>query len=188
MYGFEYFNLIQNQILLKKINDVRYHHESPSRIFIPYSPPEPELKIYIPIKQINEDYNIKKFIKIKNKHNQKKKGNNDKIKADKPFFGGKNNIFISNNKANEINIGKNINKDEVLNIKYIMSQNEENCINKKKHKNIIIKNRKNNYFFNSLEVDKVGSRKNKLNIYQNIRQINSMKNIRTKLNIKPKNN
>ena len=109
MQGFEYFDMIQKQILFEKFYLPRVRENPPPAIIIPASHEEPEVKIPLPIKQINEEYHIKKLNKnIKKKNNIflgcKNNFSNIHFKlSNKNIIGKYNNIILKKSKNNKFN-------------------------------------------------------------------------------------
>ena len=188
MYNWEYFNLIQREIFYRKIYYPTVEQEIPPVVIAPEINQEPEFKIPLPLEQINKDYNIKKYKKRKNKRDKKKKIENKK-QIINPFFQEKNNniinpFFISNN----INIISN-KKIDLLKDMNKFGQNQDIFINNKKgnFENINIVNSENSYFSKSLDTEEIMSHINNLNLEENIRRVNSMKDLVNKINIQTKN-
>ena len=72
MFDREYFNYIQEQILIKKFFSPRTQEHPPPVVMVRQEPPEPDIKIPIPIKIINEEFHIKKLKKKMIQKNKKK--------------------------------------------------------------------------------------------------------------------
>lgn len=182
MYGLEYFNLIQRDILHRKLYFPRSSDPVPHAIIMPPIPYEPSVKINIPVKQINEDYNIKKFKKIMNKK-RKKKNLEDKTQNIYPFL-DTNNIALNPSYNPEIiNIEKNA-KIDMLNNLNNLEQNKSFCKKKEKKTKDIIKiiNNDKSYFSKSLESEDIICRISNISLKENIRRVNSMQNLINKIN------
>ena len=97
MFDREYFNYIQEQILIEKFFSPRTQEHPPPVVMVRQEPPEPDIKIPIPIKIINEEFHIKKLKKKMIQKNKKKiKENKKRINL---FLKQKNNIPNSSNNS-----------------------------------------------------------------------------------------
>ena len=170
MQGFEYFDMIQKQILFEKFYLPRVRENPPPAIIIPASHEEPEVKIPLPIKQINEEYHIKKLNK-----NIKKKNN--------IFLGCKNNFSNIHFKLSNKNIINNYTKKELFSHDNKLLKKKGNCIINKigKYNNIILKKSKNNKFNKSWELIPINYELNIAYLEKKIHRIQSTNCLRRKL-------
>ena len=182
MFDREYFNYIQEQILIEKFFFPRpQEHPSPV-VMLRQETKEPDIKIPIPIKIINEEFHIKK---LKEKMIQK---NKKKIKENKKlinlFLKQKNNIQNFQKNSGSYYINNNGNNNDFLNDLNKYEQKSKIFIIQKKGdgNKIISKNSKNDNSNKSFDFTKSNYKLKKLSINKIIPRAFSVKNIRVNVN------
>ena len=145
-------------------------------------PPEPDIKIPIPIKIINEEFHIKKLKKKLIQKNKKKiKENKKRINL---FLKQKNNIPNSSNNSGSYNINFNGNKNDFLkDINKYEQKSKIFIIQKKGDGNkITSKNSKDNNSNKSFDFTQSNYKLKKISIDKIVPRAFSVKNIRVNIN------
>ena len=182
MFDREYFNYIQEQILIEKFFSPRTQEHPPPVVMVRQEPPEPDIKIPIPIKIINEEFHIKKLKKKMIQKNKKKiKENKKRINL---FL--KQKSFIPNypNNSGSCIINNNGNKNDFLNDLNKYEQKSKIFIIQKKGdgNKIISKNSKNNNSNKSFDFTQSNYKLKKISIDKIVPRAFSVKNIRVNIN------
>ena len=174
MCDFDYFSMIRQQILFEKFYLPRPIESPPPVMIIPAFPEEPREKISIPLKQINEEFHIKKLKKINEKKNKIKNKKQKNI-----FLDSKNHLSNIHCKSSD----KYINKVELkkkFNHENEFKQSKKIFVINKigKNNNIIFNKSKNNIFNKSSELFQINYKFNKIVLNKNIRRIRTMDNLK----------
>ena len=182
MFDREYFNYIQEQILIEKFFFPRPQEHPPPAVMIRQEPREPDIKIPIPIKIINEEFHIKKLKKKMIQKNKKKIKENKKLIN--LFLKQKNNIPNFPNNSGSYNINNKGNKNDFLNDLNKCEQKSKIFIIQKKGdgNKIISKNYKNNNSNKSFDFTQSNYKLKKLSIDKIVPRAFSVKNIRVNIN------
>jgi hypothetical protein len=182
MFDREYFNYIQEQILIEKFFSPRTQEHPPPVVMVRQEPPEPDIKIPIPIKIINEEFHIKKLKKKMIQKNKKKiKENKKRINL---FLKQKSFIPNYQNNSGSCIINNNGNKNDFLNDLNKYEQKSKIFIIQKKGdgNKIISKNNKNNNSNKSFDFTQSNYKLKKISIDKIVPRAFSVKNIRVNIN------
>ena len=182
MFDREYFNYIQEQILIEKFFSPRTQEHPPPVVMVRQEPPEPDIKIPIPIKIINEEFHIKKLKKKMIQKNKKKiKENKKRInlflkqKSNIPNFPNNSGSYIINNNGNKNDFLNDLNKYEQKSKIFIIPKKGDG--NK-----ITSKNSKDNNSNKSFDFTQSNYKLKKISIDKIIQRAFSVKNIRVNIN------
>jgi len=183
MFSQEYFNFIEEQILIEKFYCRRPQEHPPPVVLVPQVPVEPDIKIPIPLKMINGEFHINKLKKKIRQKNRKKLKENRKQKINL-FLKGKDPISNTLNNSGSCNINPNGNKNDFFNYKNKSGQKSKIFIFQKEcdGNNIFLKNSKINNSNKSFEFTNINYKLKKLSINDIIPRAYSTNNIRIKKN------
>ena len=172
MFDKEYFNYIEEQILIEKFQFPRHQIHPPPVLIIPEVPVKSDIKIPIPIKEINEEFHIKKLNKKKKQNNKKK------IMEIKNYFS---NNFLKNQRNNNTN--NNGTKNDFSN--YMIKSIQKNKIfiipKEGNVNNIFLENTKT-YSNKTFNFTQIKYKFKKLPINKIVPRAYSMDNIKIKIN------
>ena len=183
MFSQEYFNFIEEQILIEKFYCRRPQEHPPPVVLVPQVPVEPDIKIPIPLKMINGEFHINKLKKKIRQKNRKKLKENRKQKINL-FLKGKDPISNTLNNSGSCNINPNGDKNDFFNYKNKSGQKSKIFIIQKKGdgNKITSKNSKDNNSNKSFDFTQSNYKLKKLSIEKIVPRAFSVKNIRVNIN------
>ena len=183
MFSQEYFNFIEEQILIEKFYCRRPQEHPPPVVLVPQAPVEPDIKIPIPLKMINGEFHINKLKKKIRQKNRKKLKENRKQKINL-FLKGKDPISNTLNNSGSCNINPNGDKNDFFNYKNKSGQKSKIFIIQKvgDENNIFIKNSNINNSNKSFEFTHINYKLKKLSINDIVPRAFSTNNIRINKN------
>ena len=183
MFSQEYFNFIEEQILIEKFYCRRPQEHPPPVVLVPQVPVEPEIKIPIPLKMINEEFHINKLKKKMRQKVKKKLKENRKQKINL-FLKVKNSNSNNLNNSGSCNINPNGDKNDFFNYKNKSGQKSKIFIFQKKGdgNNIFLKNSNINNSNKSFEFTHINYKLKKLSINDIVPRAYSTNNIRINKN------